>query len=269
MAVKCFCQRTVSSSLDDLRSGYFWLALVAELLGTALLVLVGCGSCLGGSVVPDPTAGSSEELDILTPRSSASWEKSEPTKLQISLAFGLAVSTSVWVFAHVSGGHINPAVTLAMLCARRISIVRAVLYILAQCIGAVIGAGLLAALTPVSLRSGLGSTSIDPLLTKQQGFGIEASITFVLVLTVFACCDTKRTDLNGSAPLTIGLAVTLCHLFAVSFSFILPIFYCTLLVSFNIDSSVLCNTFKMFIVRTVVWIGKIYIYGNDSEDCGV
>ena len=49
-----------------------------------------------------------------------------------------------------------------------------------------------------------------------QGFGVEFFITFVLVFTVFASCDKKRTDLRGSAPLLIGLSVTVCHLFAVS-----------------------------------------------------
>jgi aquaporin-4 len=49
-----------------------------------------------------------------------------------------------------------------------------------------------------------------------RAFGVEFMITFVLVFTVFASCDGKRNDLKGSAPLTIGLSVTMCHLFAVS-----------------------------------------------------
>lgn len=198
----------MSSSVDDLRSGYFWLGLVAEALGTFILVLIGCGTCLGGTVAADGT------------QTSTSWETAEPTKVQISLAFGLAVATAVWNLAHVSGGHVNPAVTIAMLCARRISVVRAALYVFAQCAGAVAGAAALAGLTPMALHGGLGTTTVSSALTKQQGFGVEVVITFVLVLTVFACCDSKRTDLNGSAPLTIGLSVTLCHLFAVS-----PVFF--------------------------------------------
>lgn len=192
----------MSSGFDDLRSGYFWISLVAEAVGTFVLVLIGCGTCLGGSS-PDGS-------------SNASWENSEPTKVQISLAFGLAVATVVWNVAHISGGHVNPAVTIAMLCARRISIIRAALYVFAQCAGAVAGAAVLAGLTPASLHGGLGTTTVSDLLTKEQGFGVEAVITFVLVMTVFACCDANRTDLNGSAPLAIGLSVTLCHLFAVS-----------------------------------------------------
>jgi aquaporin-4 len=190
----------MSSSFDDLRSGYFWISLVAEAIGTFVLVLIGCGTCLGGVNADGET----------------SWENSEPTKVQISLAFGLAVATVVWNVAHISGGHVNPAVTIAMLCARRISIVRAALYVFAQCAGAVAGAAVLAGLTPAALHGGLGTTTVSAMLSNEQGFGVEAVITFVLVMTVFACCDANRTDLNGSAPLAIGLSVTLCHLFAVS-----------------------------------------------------
>jgi len=193
----------MSSSFDDLRSGYFWLSLVAESIGTFVLVLIGCGTCLGGLVAADGV-------------DSSGWETAEPTKVQISMAFGLAVATVVWNVAHISGGHVNPAVTVAMLCARRISVVRAIFYVFAQCLGAAAGALALAGLTPASLHGGLGATTLNVALSKEQGFGVEMVITFVLVLTVFACCDANRTDLNGSAPLTIGLSVTLCHLFAVS-----------------------------------------------------
>ena len=142
-------------------SGYFWLGLVFYALGTFILVLIGCGTCLGGTTAVDGTAP-------------VSWEKAEPTKVQISLAFGLAVATAVWNLAHVSGGHVNPAVTVAMLCARRISVVRAALYMFAQCAAVpVAGTAALAGLTPAALHGGLGTTTVDAELTKQQEFDVE------------------------------------------------------------------------------------------------
>jgi len=65
------------------------------------------------------------------------------------------------------------------------------------------------------LGDSLGNTAVQPPLKLHKAWGIELMITFVLVFTVFASCDKKRTDLGGSIPLTIGLSVTLCHLFAV------------------------------------------------------
>ena len=83
-----------TTSLEDLKSVKFWLALIAEFLGTGLLVLVGCGSCDTGDVV------------------------------RISLSFGVCVATIVWIFSHVSGGHINPAVTVGFFFTRKISLLR-------------------------------------------------------------------------------------------------------------------------------------------------
>ena len=63
--------------------------------------------------------------------------------VQIALCFGLIVGTMVWCIGHISGGHINPAVTVALLVTRKISVVRAVLFVVAQCLGAIIGAAFL------------------------------------------------------------------------------------------------------------------------------
>ena len=65
-------------------------------------------------------------------------------------------------------------------------------------------------------RGALGCTIPHDHLQAAQAFGVEFLITFVLLFTVFASIDSSRTDLGGSVPLTIGLAVGVCHLFAVS-----------------------------------------------------
>ena len=186
--------QVMATSLDDLKSLLFWRAVLAECLGTAFLVFVGCGSCIG-------------------------WEEDySPSVTQIALCFGLIVGTMVWSIAHVSGGHINPAVSLAMLVTRKISIARGLLFIVVQCVGAMLGAGILKGVTPKKFQGTLGQTMVNPEASPEQGFGVEFMITFVLVFTVFATCDSKRTDLQGSGPLTIGLSVTVCHLAAVSCS---------------------------------------------------
>ncbi len=71
-------------------------------------------------------------------------------------------------------------------------------------------------MTPAQYRGALGATMPHPDLLHHQAFGVEFFITFVLLFTVFASTDPLRTDLNGSTPLTVGLSVGVCHLWAVS-----------------------------------------------------
>ena len=75
-------------------------------------------------------------------------EGAEPSMVQISLCFGLMVATMVWCIGHISGGHINPAVTIGMLITRKVSVARAVFFVIVQCIGAVIGSAILYGVTP-------------------------------------------------------------------------------------------------------------------------
>lgn len=172
-----------------------WKSFLAEFIGTGLLVLVGCGSCISG------------------------WDENyKPTIVQIALAFGLTVGTVVQAICHVSGGHINPAVTLAFLVTKKCSFIRAVFYVSAQCLGAITGAAVLKALTPTKQQGSLGATTIHAHLNPIQGCIVEISITFILVFTVFSVCDDNRLDVTGSAPLAIGLSVTTCHLFAIKYT---------------------------------------------------
>ncbi|KAJ8012123.1 hypothetical protein DPEC_G00065400 [Dallia pectoralis] len=136
----------------------------------------------------------------------------------ISLCFGLAIATMVQCFGHISGGHINPAVTAAMVVTRKLSLAKGVFYVGSQCLGAITGAGLLYLVTPESVRGALGVTTVNPKLNSGHGLLVELLITFELVFTVFATCDSKRSDLKGSSGLAIGLAVTIGHLFAIPYT---------------------------------------------------
>lgn len=173
---------------EDLLSPNLWLALPSEFLGTLLITLLGCSTWTTGS---------------------------DPNSIIVALTFGLTIASVVWVFSHISGGHVNPAVTLAALFTRRVSIIRGFLYIAAQIIGGITGAGMLYGLTPTAWQaSNLGVNVVNADATSSQGFGVEMIATFLFVLTFFASQDNKRSDLQGSAPLTIGLAAVVCHLFA-------------------------------------------------------
>ncbi|OAF65815.1 hypothetical protein A3Q56_06471 [Intoshia linei] len=166
-------------------------------IGTLLLVIIGCGSAITWSSINPPTI------------------------TQISLTFGFSVAVIAWSIAHISGGHINPAVTFGLFCARRISIIRLVVYIVSQCLGAVIGALIVQTLTPdrseMSINEGwyIGTPSPNELVSYADAFGVELIITFVLVFCVFATCDPKREDTKYAGPIVIGFSIAMCHLYAV------------------------------------------------------
>ncbi|XP_002737956.1 aquaporin-4-like [Saccoglossus kowalevskii] len=179
--------------VGQIRSATFWRAVLAECVAMAIFVFIGIASTINS---PGEDA----------------------TMVQIALGFGISIATMVQCFGHVSGAHINPAVTVAAFCTRKVNILVTMFYILAQCVGAIVGAALLYALLPTSdIRGTLGVTSIAG-VHNWQGLFIEIILTFQLVLTIFATIDSRRSDLLGSASLSIGLSVVIGHLAGIRFT---------------------------------------------------
>lgn len=168
--------------------------LTAEAVGTAILVFIGAGSVpltvfltagAGGTGI-DGTAGLST----------------------ISFAFAFAIMAAIYSIGHISGCHINPAVTIALLATRKIDSSTAISYIAAQLVGAFIGAGLtLIILTgndPQTL--GLGAVGVNDKAGLLIGFAAEVIGTAVLVFTVFGSAVSGKAP-AGFAGLAIGFIV--------------------------------------------------------------
>ncbi|NXE15576.1 AQP2 protein, partial [Lophotis ruficrista] len=178
----------------ELRSVAFTRAVLAEFLATLVFILFGLGSALNW-----PSAAS-------------------PSILQIALAFGLAIGTLVQALGHISGAHINPAVTVACLIGSQVSFLRAVFYVVAQLLGAVVGAAILHEITPADSREGLAINKLHNETTTGQAVTVELFLTFQLVLCIFASTDERREDNLGSPALSIGLSVAVGHLLGIRYT---------------------------------------------------
>src|SRR5437899_10456197 len=149
-------QATVPS--EEMSKGYM-KPLIAELIGTFAFVFIGAGSIVTNTL----TNGAIGTLGI-------------------ALAHGLALSIMITVFAATSGGHITPAVTIAMLVARRIAPLLGLLYIVAQLVGATLAGLLLQAIYPQVIwqAAQLGTPSLAPGVSFGTGVRVEAVRTFFL-----------------------------------------------------------------------------------------
>jgi aquaporin TIP len=160
--------------------------LVAEFVGTFTLIFIGVGS-----IIADHTTGGAVGLT------------------GIALAHGLAIACMVSATAHVSGAHLNPAVTVAALSVGRIKASEALKYIISQCAGAVAAAAAIKFVTPLDsvTATSLGTPMLGANISLMQGLVMETILTFFLA---FVICGT---GLDARAPrmggLFIGLTVTL------------------------------------------------------------
>uniref|UniRef100_A0A8C0RFD9 Aquaporin-1 n=1 Tax=Canis lupus familiaris TaxID=9615 RepID=A0A8C0RFD9_CANLF len=215
---------------SEFKKKLFWRAVVAEFLAMILFVFISIGSALGFNypVRNNQTAGAAQD------------------NVKVSLAFGLSIATLAQSVGHISGAHLNPAVTLGLLLSCQISILRAVMYIIAQCVGAIVATAILSGITSSLPDNSLGRNELAPGVNSGQGLGIEIIGTLQLVLCVLATTDRRRRDLGGSGPLAIGLSVALGHLLAIDYT------GCGINPARSFGSSVITHNFKD---HWIFWVG--------------
>lgn len=170
----------------------------AEFFGTLVLVFMGCGSAvIAGS---DGTTGVG--------------------LLGISFAFGLSVVAMAYAIGHISGCHINPAISIGMVVAGRMKPSEAMIYIVAQILGAIAGASLLFLIASGKpeysiVANGLGQNGYETASPQNysllSGFIAETVFTFIFLLVIFGATSTKNIH-GGFAGLAIGLSLVLIHI---------------------------------------------------------
>ncbi len=172
---------------------------LAEMIGTMVLVLMGCGSAIfAGPVGTDVTGTVASGVGTLG----------------VALAFGLAVVVMAYTIGNISGCHINPAITLGVWLSGRMSGKDAGMYMIFQVIGAIIGSLILYILVMTGGHSGITETGANGWsgnITTAEAFIAEAVFTFVFVLVVLGTTDSKK-GAGNFAGLAIGLSLVLVHI---------------------------------------------------------
>ena len=174
--------------------------LAAELLGTFWLVFGGCGSAVISAAFPGVGVG----------------------LLGVALAFGLTVLTMAYAIGHISGCHLNPAVTLGLCAGGRFPAKEVVPYWAAQVAGAILAAALLLFIASGSpgydiasnglAQNGYGDASPGH-YSMAAGFACEVVLTAGFILVILGSTDSRAPV--GFAPIAIGLALTLIHLVSI------------------------------------------------------
>ena len=160
-----------------------WAAYVAEALGTFGLIFVGCGA-----ITVDTLSGG------------------QVTHVGVGLVFGLIITVMIYTFGHISGAHFNPAVTLAFVIVRHFPVRRLIGYWIAQLLGAMLAAASLRLLLGDVAR--LGATIPAGSGGAWQSFGLEALLTFFLMIVIMAMATDTRA-VGQAAALAIGATVGL------------------------------------------------------------
>lgn len=208
------------------------LVLLAEIIGTAILVFIGCMGCVGSMGVVPPIA-------------------------QISLTFGFAVMIAIQSVGHISGAHINPSITVATLILGHKSLPMAGLYIFAQCLGAIFGYGMIKVITPTGYLHGgdpdtTGSfcvTDVHPSMSVSQGLLAEIIATAILVFFACGLWDPRNEKNSDSVSIRFAFCITvLCFIFA-------PYTGCSLNPARSIAPAIWNGYWKN---HWVFWVGPIF-----------
>lgn len=216
----------------------FYRAIIAEFIATLLFLYVTVATVIGHKKL-----NKADQCDGVG-------------LLGIAWAFGGMIFILVYCTAGISGGHINPAVTFGLLLGRKVSLIRAVAYMIAQCLGAICGVGLVKAFMKSFYNEfGGGSNSVAHGYNKGTAVGAEIIGTFVLVYTVFSATDPKRSARDSHvpvlAPLPIGFAVFMVHLATI------PITGTGINPARSFGAAVIYNNDKVWDDHWIFWVGPL------------
>ncbi|KAL4424740.1 hypothetical protein ABPG77_000083 [Micractinium sp. CCAP 211/92] len=228
-------------------------AVIAEFVATGLFVYIGTGTATNfGSVqTPDGYTLPAQPRSLTRPGTDAnvvildnlttlsSWG------VTTALAFGLAITVMAYATSHLSGGQLNPAVTLGLALVGALGPAQAAANMLAQLVGAILGSAFLYATVPHASQSALGSNKLQPGVTVGNAMTGEILLTFVLVSVVLETAVSKKSiTARAQAPLAIGFAVFCAH------AVMLPIDGCSINPARSLGPAIVSGT----------WPGSFWVF---------
>ena len=191
---------------ESLKNKEFWREVFAEYLGALLLLLMGLGGFVLNFTHKAPHEVFPDSLTII----------------RIGLCFGVTIGGIVFTLGHVSA-HINPAMTLACVVLGKVSLLKALFFVIAQLAGAISGCLILYAGVPRTREEYFMCTRLEPPLDAMEGYIVEVAATSVLILLALSIV-TKFEQSNsspGAAAVGLVILITILVCFAVSSSFYL------------------------------------------------
>lgn len=269
----------------EIMSARFRQAVIAELVATTIFVAIGTLSVVFTHLYANPSAAAvSISPDTGISIAAASLNFPMPRWMGISLVFGLLICVLVFATGAISGANINPAVTVSLLLTRKMSPLRAVFYIMAQCAGACLGAAFAKSLSPDLFVLAGGAANM--LSTSKNWVSLHTALggemlgTGLLVFTVCAAADVGRERSNkyvgALTPLMIGFAVLNAHLI------LIPIDGCGINPARSLGSAVLLSGDHPEVWKDhwVFWVGPLiggpvaalmyeFIFSTNIDDTAV
>lgn len=173
---------------NEIKTAEAWQAAIAEFIATFSFVFLA-----SGAVVVAINMVGQGDLTV-------------STLILIALAHGLAITILVACTGRVSGGHINPAVTISMMATKKMGLSKGLMYVIAQLLGATIGSYLLMIIIPETIQGNLGAHALAANIDPATGLVIEILLTFFLVFVIFATAVDPK-GVSQLAPLAIGSVV--------------------------------------------------------------
>ena len=225
--------------VDNIRKTKFWQQLLAEFVGSFFFLFISVGVIMSTDV-NNPLDGDFETIYA-------------DRQLTIALAFGTSILVLGYTFGHVSGTHLNPAVTLPLVLYGRLEWYRGIGYVIAQMLGAICGVALLKSTVPSAWHTSFGLNVLHPEVTVWQGVMLEIVGTAALTMVIFGTVvDDHFNQPRGRAALVaiipISSTVFLAHIL------LIPLTGCGINPSRSFASAVVSGNFDN---HWIYWVGPL------------